>query len=235
MSSASDDSSDEEYKPQGEESDILSEAETDYDSDGNKVDNSKIENKKNKRRKVQIGGVEKRINSSKVTDKSSENEKDELEEEDEEQKLKSNALWASFLSDTNQSSSNKTEKENQKQETSKETSIKDPLSKTEEKNTEKYVTKIFDFAGEEVKVTEKVKESNPVQDSTSSKVKMPVKTKFGLGPQRSSGSGLAGALSQLDKKGKISTLEKTKLDWMNYKKKEGIEEEIQTHNKGKDG
>lgn len=228
MSSSSEDSSDEEYKPQGEESDVLSDALTDYDSDGNKIDNIKA----TKRRKLQTGGVEKRINSNKVTD---EKEQDEQEKDDVEEKIKSDALWASFLNDTNQSSSCKPEKENQIQESANEPCVKDPLITTEQKTTEKFVTKIFDFAGEEVKVTEKVKEGNPAQDSTSSKMKVPIKSKFGLGTQRSSGSGLAGVLSQLGKKGKISTLEKTKLDWTNYKKDEGIEEELQTHNKGKDG
>lgn len=245
MSSSSDDSSDEEYKPQEVESDVPSDAETDYDSDGNKIDKTKTESKTKKRRKTQIGSMEKRPNLKEASAKQS--EKDELEEEDEEEKRKSDALWASFLNDTNLSSNCKTEEENQKQETSisdpskdtKETSIKDPsLTKdtiVEKKTAEKFVTKVFDFAGEEVKVTEKVKDNDmEPQNSTSSKGRAPVKPKFGFGAQRSSG-GIGSVLSQLGKKGKISTLEKTKLDWMSYKKDEGIEEELQTHNKGKDG
>lgn len=47
--------------------------------------------------------------------------------------------------------------------------------------------------------------------------------------------GIGSVLDQLGKKKKISTLEKSKLDWDRFKKEEDIEEELQTHNKGKDG
>lgn len=47
--------------------------------------------------------------------------------------------------------------------------------------------------------------------------------------------GLSSVLGQLGKKSKLGTLEKSKLDWDRYKKDEGIEEELQKHNKGKAG
>jgi len=47
--------------------------------------------------------------------------------------------------------------------------------------------------------------------------------------------GLSSVLGQLGKKSKLGTLEKSKLDWDRYKKDEGIEEELQTYNKGRDG
>jgi len=47
--------------------------------------------------------------------------------------------------------------------------------------------------------------------------------------------GLANILSQIGKKSKLTVLEKSKLDWDGYKKKEGIVEELVTYNKGKDG
>lgn len=62
----------------------------------------------------------------------------------------------------------------------------------------------------------------------SSHSKVPNKKPGGL-------SGIGGVLSQLGKKQKISTLEKSKLDWDRFKKDENIEEELQTYNKGKDG
>ncbi|XP_068115828.1 craniofacial development protein 1 [Hyperolius riggenbachi] len=37
------------------------------------------------------------------------------------------------------------------------------------------------------------------------------------------------------KKQKMSTLEKSKLDWETFKEKEGIGEELAIHNRGKDG
>lgn len=60
------------------------------------------------------------------------------------------------------------------------------------------------------------------------------------GPSRGSaprgrGGGLSAVLSQIGKKSKISTLEKSKLDWERFKSEEGLQEEIQTHNRGKDG
>lgn len=47
--------------------------------------------------------------------------------------------------------------------------------------------------------------------------------------------GLANVLTQIGKKNKLTVLEKSKQDWDSYKKKEGIVEELITHNKGKDG
>jgi hypothetical protein len=58
----------------------------------------------------------------------------------------------------------------------------------------------------------------------------------GRGRGGSSGlKGLSSVLGQLGKKSKLGTLEKSKLDWDRYKRDEGIEEELQKHNKGRDG
>lgn len=48
-------------------------------------------------------------------------------------------------------------------------------------------------------------------------------------------AGLSSVLGQIGKKAKLSTLEKTKLDWNSFKKSEGIDEQLTTHNKGKEG
>ena len=37
------------------------------------------------------------------------------------------------------------------------------------------------------------------------------------------------------KKPKLGTLDKSKMDWNTFVEQEGIKEELQTHNKGKDG
>lgn len=110
------------------------------------------------------------------------------------------------------------------------------------------ITKIFEFAGEEVKVEKEV----PV-DSAEARLSLSVaenstkpseSTPAGKGPGRGRGrgsmkrvglGGISSVLGQIGKKAKISTLEKSKLDWDNYKKQENIEEELNTHNKGKDG
>lgn len=72
-------------------------------------------------------------------------------------------------------------------------------------------------------------------DDNSNTPKSP-ETKSAAAPiaTKSSG-GLANILSQIGKKSKLTVLEKSKQDWDGYKKKEGIVEELVTHNKGKDG
>lgn len=47
--------------------------------------------------------------------------------------------------------------------------------------------------------------------------------------------GLSNILSKIGKKDKMSTLQKSQQDWNNFKRNEGIEEEIKLHNRGKDG
>ncbi|NXN64969.1 CFDP1 protein, partial [Himantopus himantopus] len=101
------------------------------------------------------------------------------------------------------------------------------------------ITKVFDFAGEEVRVTKEV-------DSTSKEAKSflkqqekwqsaaPASFPTVSGVKRPSGmSSLLGKIGS--KKQKMSTLEKSKLDWENFKEEEGIVEELAIHNRGKDG
>lgn len=49
------------------------------------------------------------------------------------------------------------------------------------------------------------------------------------------GGGLGNILGQLGKKNKLSVLEQSKKDWNSFKDEEGINEELSTFNKGKDG
>jgi len=54
-------------------------------------------------------------------------------------------------------------------------------------------------------------------------------------PSTSSG-GLANLVGTISgKKQKMGTLEKSKMDWNSFVEKEGIKEELETFNKGKDG
>lgn len=49
-------------------------------------------------------------------------------------------------------------------------------------------------------------------------------------------AGMSGILSHISgKKSKMSTLEKSKMDWDTFKSEEGIAEELAIHNRGKDG
>ncbi|XP_010285160.1 PREDICTED: craniofacial development protein 1, partial [Phaethon lepturus] len=178
-----------------------------------------------------------------------EEEEDNVEQvernREEEEKKKEDALWASFLSDVGQKpkvvaatqvmQAKKAEEEksgNKLQEKPKESENPKDSGKVT-------ITKVFDFAGEEVRVTKEV-------DSTSKEAKSflkqqekwqsaaPASLPTVSGVKRPSGmSSLLGKIGS--KKQKMSTLEKSKLDWENFKEEEGIVEELAIHNRGKDG
>jgi len=114
------------------------------------------------------------------------------------------------------------------------------------------VTEIVDFAGEEVRVqksinADSIKENKAsitpkatTANGSSNKRRFPVMLKrpYALAASSSgssSGGGLGSLLNQFGKKKKISVLEKSQLDWTSFKQDEGIDEELQTFNKGKDG
>ncbi|XP_074864467.1 craniofacial development protein 1 isoform X6 [Carettochelys insculpta] len=133
-------------------------------------------------------------------------------EDEEEKKKKEDALWASFLSDVGQRS---------KAPPAAQVTGPKASEAAEEKNLSKFqeeakepekpkdtarvtITKVFDFAGEEVRV------------------KRP--------------SGMSSLLGKIgSKKQKMSTLEKSRLDWESFKEEEGIGEELAIHNRGKEG
>ncbi|KAH8272611.1 hypothetical protein KR018_004059 [Drosophila ironensis] len=133
---------------------------------------------------------------------------DELPSEEETNKSHSDALWADFLSDV----------------TPKDT---------------KQSTKNADLAQDE----SKDQASRQGQNKTGYKKEPVVLQKDRQDPRRlssiskrsSSGCGVNSLLNQLGKKKKLSVLEKSQLDWNTFKSDEGIDEELRTHNKGKDG
>ncbi|XP_030907837.1 craniofacial development protein 1 [Melopsittacus undulatus] len=179
-------------------------------------------------------------------EKTKRNEEEEEEEVDnveqverrkeEEIKKKEDALWASFLSDVGRKPKPEASTHAEKAEGERSGKKLQEKPKDSGKVT---ITKMFDFAGEEVRVTKEV-------DSTSKEAKAFLKqqekwqsgapTSFPTvsGVKRPSGmSSLLGKISS--KKQKMSTLEKSKLDWENFKEEEGIVEELAIHNRGKDG
>jgi len=89
------------------------------------------------------------------------------------------------------------------------------------------ITKVFDFAGEEVKVSKQVdadsKEATKflAEASNPQTVKRP--------------GGLASVVGSITKKPKMGCLDKSKLDWNNFVTENNIKEELKTHNMGKDG
>ncbi|XP_055625532.1 craniofacial development protein 1 [Toxorhynchites rutilus septentrionalis] len=237
--SSESDESDEDFCPDKANNGSASEVETDdntEDENGDDVESGKsnkrkrkIENTTKKKTKVEPEQIGKEDDSS--------NDPEELDEEEE--KRRTDALWADFLSGPG--SSNGTTNFVSKEANSKTQSKAHvaPMQKTKTKKPEKTptVTKIFEFAGEAVEVIAKddpsiVNSSKPGLAAVSSNANNgPRKPMLG----RSSAGGLGSVLSQIGKKNKLSTLEKTKLDWNSFKRNEGIDEELKTHNKGKEG
>ncbi|XP_066257627.1 craniofacial development protein 1 isoform X1 [Euwallacea similis] len=150
-------------------------------------------------------------------------------------KKKADDLWADFMKDTGFKSrtSQAVPSTNSSQiPTKNKLEASQTISKADTnlaQNSTVKVTQIFEFAGEEVRVEKEV-------SSTSAEARL-LSQSTAKAPAKKSGSlgGIGSVLSQLGKKQKISTLEKSKLDWDRFKKEEDIEEELEMHNKGKNG
>ncbi|CAO1327951.1 unnamed protein product [Diamesa hyperborea] len=134
-----------------------------------------------------------------------------------EEKEKSDSLWAEFLSGTDDPTPSISTKKiiPVASITTKPKIVAPPVIQTD----------IFEFAGEKIEVKREIPKATPAQSSNST-------AKAG-GFSRNSGVG--SILDQLTKKNKISVLEKTKLDWDGFKKDEGIQEDLKTHNQGRGG
>lgn len=113
----------------------------------------------------------------------------------------------------------------------------DSENKVEEEETKSSkieITNVFDFAGEEVKVTKHVDaDSTEAQKYLKKQEEEAAASKTGLTAKRP--GGLASVVGQFAKKQKMGCLDKSKLDWNSFVKEEGINEELKTHNKGKAG
>ncbi|KAL7401566.1 hypothetical protein ABVT39_001509 [Epinephelus coioides] len=177
----------------------------------------------------------------------------EAHEDDEaKQKKKSDDLWASFLSDvgsrpkdpTPASQSGTTQKDDssvlQAECLSPTTKASEPAKVT--------ITKVFDFAGEEVRVDKVVsadsreaksylKSQNTIQEENGDKKKSSSPSEQPPpGPSVKRPAGMSSILNRIGgKKQKMSTLEKSKMDWDAFKSEEGITEELAIHNRGREG
>ncbi|ERL95174.1 craniofacial development protein 1 [Dendroctonus ponderosae] len=229
----SSDSSDEDYVPDSKIEDAVSEVESDGDPE-EQLSGSDSETNKNKKRTKKP--KKKAKLPRKAPSPSPEKSTAEPTNNPEEQKKKADDLWADFMKDTgfkSKGSGNKTtiSDNSSKSSTSSKAGSAEKNQDTSQKPPAKVkVTQIFEFAGEEVKVEKEV-------NVNSAEARLLAKeTSQSTAPKRGAGlSGIGNVLSQLAKKQKISTLEKTKLDWDRFKKEQNIDEELQTHNKGKDG
>ncbi|XP_043937391.1 craniofacial development protein 1 [Protopterus annectens] len=179
---------------------------------------------------------------------------------EEDEKKKADALWASFLTDVGCKTSppapaataalnEKSSQEVAKLGSPEQNQVKKQTEDQPNKPEKVTITKVFDFAGEEVRVTKEV-------DSSSKEAKCFFKHKdllqnSQMAPQLAAAEdvktssptsgakracGLGNILGKIGgKKQKLSTLEKSKLDWEAFKEQEGIGEELAIFNRGKDG
>ncbi|XP_037954274.1 craniofacial development protein 1-like [Teleopsis dalmanni] len=203
-------------------------------SNDDDIDSSSLE-KRNTRQKA---------NSNNAQEKSI-IEKDALESDDDE-KSRTDALWADFLSDvkvvpkkekssTTAISSSKPSSISNKAKSSVQTksTVEEPkIEKLADEPVKKTLTEVLNFAGEDVVVQKEVSADSIKENSRGSGSKPVVK---GIKRFSSGGSGISSIINQIGKKKKMSVLEKSKLDWNSYKEDEGIDDEIKTFNKGKDG
>uniref|UniRef100_A0A182WAD6 Craniofacial development protein 1 n=1 Tax=Anopheles minimus TaxID=112268 RepID=A0A182WAD6_9DIPT len=243
------DASDEDFRPDKEEADTGSELESkdeeSEDSSGQGLDKSSASNGSKKRKRKSTTKVEKRTKSATKLTKAQEKAQQSDEEKDddvdeEEEKRRTDALWADFLGGSSSNSTSKIDQINSSA-SARNSKAKEVVKKivpeskpgATPKLAEKpkpTVQQLFEYAGEQIVLAEDDGNRNDNASALSNVSKTLIPKN--VAPR---GGGLGSVLNQISKKTKLSTLEKTKLDWTSFKRQEGIEEELQTHNKGKDG
>lgn len=226
--------SDEDYCPDEQQTENLSEV----DSDDNVNDADETGEKKSGKKNSSKKRTKMAISTKNQTNDKEENVETTTEHV-EEDKSRADALWADFLSGTDPLPTKKPQ--SKKVDTIEETP--DPKNVQPEPIKElpkKLVTQIFDFAGEKVEITKEIKETpsttNDKADNKSSGSSNGTERRPPFsGLKRSGGGGIGSVLGQITKKNKISVLDKSKHDWDSFKRNEGIDEQLQTFNKGRDG
>ncbi|KAF6203360.1 hypothetical protein GE061_003778 [Apolygus lucorum] len=216
------DSEDDDYVPTGA-GEALSEEESGNESNDEEAGGSDGEAERTgKRKKSQKKPRKSRKKVKPVLDEK-ENEEEDVQKEElsfEEKKKRASSLWEDFMKDVGPPVVRKKAEEPPKPEEKEKPKAPTPPQLPAKVK----ITELFEFAGEKVEVEREV-----VASSVSSPIP-------GSGHAvKKASSGISGILGQLGKKGKLSTLEKSKLDWDKFKKQEGIDEEIGSFNKGKNG
>ncbi|KAI0236932.1 Craniofacial development protein 1 [Lamellibrachia satsuma] len=185
------------------------------------------------------------------TQLSEEIQKEKEEKKALEKKQRVDALWADFLKDTSPPSQPKsrsglgslttqsksaTTTQNKTEMLTAGPTVSSSNSKLAGKPAKVTITQEFDFAGETVKITKEVDVNSKEAKQSDQKDTSGSKTSpAALSGVKRPGGGLGSLLGKLGKKPKISTLEKSQLDWNKFKQQEGLEEELQVHNRGKEG
>lgn len=213
-------SSDEDYVPEGPNAVLPSEEESDGDVEDDLI-SAENSNKRGAKRQKKVSKSKKkrRSNIEDLSPMPTENEPNEKQKEE------TSSLWADFIKDTGF----KTRAE--RSQTPK-TSNEETNSNVKQKEVEKAVsskkikvTEVYKFAGEEFKVEKEVN-----ADSSVTSTSQPNSSRKSV-----VGGRLNSILGSLGKKQKINTLEKSKLDWEQFKKEEDIADELQAYSKSKDG
>lgn len=169
------------------------------------------------------------------------------EEDDVKLKKKSDDLWASFLSDVGDRPKESGAASQSGSTPKPEASEKAPVRTQSAAPDRITITKVFDFAGEEVRVNKEVstdsreaksymKKESSTQEEDKDKEQSSSPDNLPPGPSAKRPPGLSGLLGRIGgKKPKMSTLEKSKMDWDAFKSEEGITEELAIHNRGREG
>jgi len=223
------DDSDLDYKPPGEE-EKLSEVDSDdvIEDDEDNAKPSLIKSKKKfKKQTKSKRGAQKKFKKIEIDDETVEKSKEEVNSllnSSEEDKKRLDALWEEFQKPIPKKSiSNISIIHEHKSESKEPIHFSNKPQTTNKRNFEE----LFDSLGSSTKnINNDNNTTNPKSSETKNLISSPVVKTPG---------GLANILSQIGKKSKLTILEKSKQDWDGYKKKEGIMEELITHNKGKDG
>lgn len=224
---------DEDYVPSAAESDGgISEGE-----DGAESDVEAGVAKKTKKGKRQAAASRKRRDGMKLDEEMGVGEaspEDKVAEETNElaETKKADLLWADFLKDVEPPPKMRSAQASPT--TSNPKPAATPVAATPGEKKVK-ITKVMNFAGETVLVDKEVDaDSKEAKSYAGGSTSPPGAQPLLPGTKRP--AGIKNVLGQLlNKKQKLSVLDKSKLDWEKYKKEQGIEEEIQTHNRGKDG
>lgn len=174
------------------------------------------------------------------------------EDDEVKQKKKSDDLWASFLSDVGSRPEPSTATPDSRATPQRDPKPSAPTTTSKTDSSEPAtvtITKVFDFAGEEVRVNKEVaadsreaksflkSQSSALEDKEPEEQSSPADLPFS--PASSAvkrPAGLSGILGRIGgKKQKMSTLEKSKMDWDAFKSEEGIGDELAIHNRGREG
>uniref|UniRef100_A0A1B6KAI7 Craniofacial development protein 1 n=1 Tax=Graphocephala atropunctata TaxID=36148 RepID=A0A1B6KAI7_9HEMI len=224
------DDSDVDFKLSDEES-LPSEEDSDGSVEEPVLDNEEEQNTSTGKRKKKQIKRRKKIKKKDAFGEENGNDGDKEESEEvkkltaEEEKKKTDSLWNDFMKDCTPPIRKTSTDSDLSLETKEDRTATNKTTLTEKEN-KAVIKEIFEFAGEKIEVEKEI----PLQPSGRGRGKAMAPRGRGRG-----GGGLASLIGQLGRKNKLSTLEKSKLDWDRFKKDEGIEEDLQTHNKGKEG